>query len=252
MSEERKVIISAGSLRLEAELNDSATARGIWDILPIRERGQRWGDEIYFPIPLKLKEENSRETVGMGDLAYWPPGNALCVFFGPTPMSQGSEIRPASAVNVFGRVLGDIQQLKQVSSGMEIATSSTSFVSTLSSAFPRRRICPVFRMASWIWVSWMNVPFVEFRSRTRRLSSVTMSSQWKLETVASGTRKSLVGFRPRLNRPLSSSSLPGWVMPDKMNRSIPLRIFPGVRLTVPKALCRTVSYFLPDGRSLMR
>jgi len=123
MSEERTALIIAGSLRLEAEFNDSATAQAIWGILPIRERGQRWGDEIYFPIPLKLKEENSRETVDIGDLAYWPPGNALCIFFGPTPMSQGNEVRPASAVNVFGRVLGDIRQLKQVSSGMEIAIS---------------------------------------------------------------------------------------------------------------------------------
>ena len=128
MSEERRVIISAGFLRLEAELNDSATARGIWDILPIHERGQRWGDEIYFPIPLKLKEENGRETVDMCDLAYWPPGNALCIFFGPTPMSQGSEIRPASAVNVFGRVIDDIQQLKQVSSGTEITISQADQV----------------------------------------------------------------------------------------------------------------------------
>ena len=110
----RRVRIRAGNVQLMATLNDSNTAEAIWTALPIQARGSTWGDEIYFSIPVVLEEENASETVEMGDLGYWPPGNALCIFFGPTPMSRGSEIRPASPVNVFGHIEGDTTPLKQV------------------------------------------------------------------------------------------------------------------------------------------
>ena len=79
--------------------------------------GQTWGDEIYFDIGLSIGAESPHETVQMGDLGYWPPGSAFCIFFGPTPASRGSEIRPASPVNVFGRVSGDARVFKKVRSG---------------------------------------------------------------------------------------------------------------------------------------
>jgi len=104
----------------EAVLDDSATARAVWDALPLVAAGQTWGDEIYFSIPVTAKPESPRDTVGMGDLAYWPPGSAFCVFFGPTPASRGDEIRPASAVNVFGRVEGDATVFKRVRSGTTV------------------------------------------------------------------------------------------------------------------------------------
>ena len=84
------------------------------------EPGDTWGDEIYFGIPVKAKAENPCETVELGDLAYWPPGSAFCIFFGPTPMSRGSEIRPASAVNVFGRIDGDARAFARVRSGTTV------------------------------------------------------------------------------------------------------------------------------------
>jgi len=116
-----KVIqIKAGSTQVKAELNDTKTAQAIWEALPIKGQVNRWGDEIYFAIPVKLAAENARELVSNGDLGYWPPGTALCIFFGPTPMSRGEEIRPASPVNVFGRVTGDVKMLRQVASGAEI------------------------------------------------------------------------------------------------------------------------------------
>ena len=118
---ERKIRIKAGGVSVTAELNETRTAQAIWEALPINGQANRWGDEIYFSIPLKLEEENAQELVGMGDLGYWPPGAALCLFFGPTPMSKGEEIRPASAVNVFGRVTGDATVLKQVTSGAEVS-----------------------------------------------------------------------------------------------------------------------------------
>ena len=123
---EKKIRIKAGKVEVTAELNTTKTAQAIWDALPITGRGNRWGEEIYFSIPLSLEPENAQEVVTMGDLGYWPPGTAFCIFFGPTPMSQGQEIRPASAVNVFGKVTTDAKVLKQVASGTEITIERES------------------------------------------------------------------------------------------------------------------------------
>ena len=112
--------ITAGTVSLPAELNDSKTAAAIVKALPIEARAETWGDEIYFGIGLSLAGELPKEVVAMGDLAYWPPGQAFCIFFGPTPMSQGNEIRPASAVNVVGRVVGDARAFKKVRVGSRV------------------------------------------------------------------------------------------------------------------------------------
>lgn len=117
---ERRIRITAGSITADAVLNDGSTAKAVWDVLPLAVPGQTWGDEIYFSIPVNAKPESPRETVELGDLGYWPPGSALCIFFGPTPASRGNEIRPASAVNVFGRVQGDPTVFKKVRSGTTI------------------------------------------------------------------------------------------------------------------------------------
>jgi len=118
---EKRIKIKAGSVEAEAVLNDSATAQKIWDVLPIEARGDTWGDEIYFAIPVKVPlEKTAQELVEVGDLGYWPSGNAFCIFFGPTPMSRGNEVRPASAVNVIGHVSGDARVFKKVSSGSKI------------------------------------------------------------------------------------------------------------------------------------
>ena len=116
----REIKIVAGGVEAIAELNDSKTADAIWNALPIRARGSTWGDEIYFGIPVSMGEESGKEIVDMGDVAYWPPGNAFCIFFGPTPASRGSEIRPASAVNVVGKVKGDPKIFKAVRSGEQV------------------------------------------------------------------------------------------------------------------------------------
>jgi len=88
--------------------------------LPLSVPADTWGDEIYFGIPVKAKLESPRETVERGDLGYWPPGSAFCIFFGPTPASRGDEIRPASAVSVFGRVAGDASVFKKVRAGTAV------------------------------------------------------------------------------------------------------------------------------------
>ena len=108
----KTIRIIAGSTEVTAELNDSRTAQAIWDALPLEFRGSRWGDEIYGSIGLKLSQESPQEEMEVGDLAYWPPGTAFCIFFGPTPASVGDEPRAASAVTCFGRILGDAQVLK--------------------------------------------------------------------------------------------------------------------------------------------
>lgn len=116
----RTIRITAGNVTMDATLNESATASEIWDALPITARANIWGDEIYFAIPVHRDEENAKATVGLGDLGYWPPGNAFCIFYGPTPMSRGDEIRPASPVNIVGKVVGDAKEFKQVSSGTKV------------------------------------------------------------------------------------------------------------------------------------
>lgn len=116
----RKIRIKSAGIVAEAELNDTNSAQSIWDNLPIVSRANRWGEEIYFSIPVECPEENPREVVNLGDIAYWPPGKAFCIFFGPTPVSRGEEIRPASAVNVVGKILGDLEELKRVKEGEKI------------------------------------------------------------------------------------------------------------------------------------
>lgn len=116
----KRIRITAGNVVVEAELNETETAKKIWQALPITGKANRWGDEIYFRIPVRCDEENPKEVVDVGDLGYWVPGSAFCIFFGPTPASRGNEIRPASPVNVFGKVIGDATVLRSVRDGDEV------------------------------------------------------------------------------------------------------------------------------------
>jgi len=112
--------ISAGEVVAEAELNETQTAEAICKALPIKASGNTWGDEIYFGIPVQMGLEKGQEVVEVGDLSYWPPGHAFCIFFGPTPASHGDEVRPASAVTVVGKLNGDPKAFKSVRSGSEV------------------------------------------------------------------------------------------------------------------------------------
>lgn len=113
--------ITAGPVSVDAELSDTSSGRAIWAALPIEAKVETWGDEVYFDIGLTLAPESPREVVASGDLGYWPPGSAFCIFFGPTPVSRGDEIRPASAVNVVGRIQGDPRVFKKVRAGTRVA-----------------------------------------------------------------------------------------------------------------------------------
>lgn len=122
----REIKITVGDVEVVAELNDSVTADSIWNALPITARANIWGDEIYFGIPVAMGEENGKEVVDLGDIAYWPPGSAFCIFFGRTPASRGDEIRPASAVNVVGKIKGAPKVFKAVSNGERIVLDKSS------------------------------------------------------------------------------------------------------------------------------
>ncbi len=115
-----KIKITAGAVEQTAVLNESRCAKQIWEALPFLARASTWGDEVYFSIPVDCSPENPRETVELGDLAYWLQGSCFCIFFGPTPMSRGSEIRPASAVEVFGKLEGDPKAFAAVESGEDV------------------------------------------------------------------------------------------------------------------------------------
>jgi hypothetical protein len=121
MATERKIRITAGKVSVEAALNDSPTATKIWDALPIEARGNTWGDEIYFSIPVDAApEKNARDLVAVGELGYWPPGTAFCIFFGRTPASTDERPRAASPVNIIGKVQGDATAFRAVSSGTRV------------------------------------------------------------------------------------------------------------------------------------
>ena len=112
----RNIKISVGDITLTATLNVSNTSDLIWSALPINALANRWGDEIYFKTNITAEEDDSMEIVDAGDLGYWPPGQAICIFFGPTPASIGNEIRPASPVNIVGKIKCNPSVLKIVQS----------------------------------------------------------------------------------------------------------------------------------------
>lgn len=117
----KRISIRTGSIVVEAELIENKTSKAIWEALPLDSVVNTWGEEIYFSIPVSVEPENGQEIVNAGDIAYWLPGKAFCIFFGPTPASQGSEIRAASKVNVFGRLTGDPGILRRVTDGEKIS-----------------------------------------------------------------------------------------------------------------------------------
>ena len=120
----RRVVIAAGTVEVTAELHDTPTAVAVWEALPFEAAASTWGDEIYFGIPVSADEEpGASPVVEMGAVAYWPPGSALCLFFGRTPASTGSEIRAASAVNVLGNIDDDPTVLKRVPDGERITVT---------------------------------------------------------------------------------------------------------------------------------
>jgi len=117
----KKILIKAGEIEATATLKNSPTAVRLWEALPVEGSANLWGEEIYFSIPVEAElEKDAGEVVERGDLGFWPPGTAFCIFFGPTPASRGDEPRAASPVNLLGRVDGDPAIFKEVPSGARV------------------------------------------------------------------------------------------------------------------------------------
>jgi len=110
----REVKLTIGELKVKAWLNETNTANKVWEALPITSTASLWGDEIYFSTPVDVGLEGAKEMVALGDIAYWPEGKAICIFFGRTPVSRGEEIRPISPVNIIGKIEGELKLLRKV------------------------------------------------------------------------------------------------------------------------------------------
>ncbi len=113
--------VKVGAVTLEIQLNNSETAAQLFSKLPIRSRAKRWGDEVYFSTPVDMDiAQDAKEFVEVGDVAFWPPDNALCLFFGPTPCSSNGQPKAASAVNMVGKLLGEVSLLKAVTDNAQV------------------------------------------------------------------------------------------------------------------------------------
>lgn len=116
-----KISISFASASFEARLNDSPTAQAIWEALPFEGRVTTWGDEIYFTIPVEMpQEEDARAEVEVGELGYWPVGQAFCIFFGPTPVSTDEKPCAYSPVNIIGQIHAQPADLRSIQEGEQV------------------------------------------------------------------------------------------------------------------------------------
>lgn len=121
-----KVLITVGNVTLRAEFGETACARAILAALPLQAGFNTWGDEFYFEVPVRMGlDETATTSVAVGDIGYWPRGNALAIFFGPTPMSTTTEPVPASEVNIVGKVLDDATRLRAVAGAGTIKVQRT-------------------------------------------------------------------------------------------------------------------------------
>jgi len=124
-----RITIVAGNISMEVDLNDSPTARKLFDALPIEGNANIWGDEVYFEIPVLAEQEaGSRADVRVGELGYWPVGRAFYFFFGPTPASTDQQPRAASPVNILGQVMGDATQFRGVQQGTKVTIQHKEMV----------------------------------------------------------------------------------------------------------------------------
>jgi hypothetical protein len=106
-----RIIVAEAGVDLTVALNGSKTAGELWGALPIESPAQTWGAEVYFTVPVELGPEDPQATVELGAVGYWPPGSAVCLFFGQQPVSP---------VNIVGTIEGDPTPLQIVTDGQSV------------------------------------------------------------------------------------------------------------------------------------
>ena len=122
-----KIRLRFENTETEIELKETPCARKIYEAAPFESIVHLWGEEIYFETPVESAlDETAKEIVEKGEAGYWPEGKALCLFFGPTPISSPQEIRPASAVNLIGKIVSSLEELKRVKEGSKVLVEKTS------------------------------------------------------------------------------------------------------------------------------
>jgi len=127
MTATRKLKMTIGPVKIEAELFDTPTADAIYAKLPFTSTASTWGEEVYFSTPVHVRREaDAKDVVEAGELAFWVEGDSIAIGFGPTPVSRGKEIRLAARTNIWGKALGSVTQLSQVKDGDPISVEKAS------------------------------------------------------------------------------------------------------------------------------
>jgi hypothetical protein len=116
----KRILMLIGDRDFEVELNDSDTANAIWLAAPFEAYTNAWGEEVYFEVPVHARLENGRKVLEEGDVAFWPEGSALCVFYGATPVSKGKAPEAISEVSPIGKLVGDPRRFEAVGDRMKV------------------------------------------------------------------------------------------------------------------------------------
>ena len=119
-----KVRFQASGGSFDGMLDGEAISKQIIGCLPIQATVMRWGDEIYFDVPAKTANTKPTRKVSVGDIAYWPEGPCLCIFFGKTPASKGDEPRPASDVTIIGHTDAPVALLRAIKESTAISVEA--------------------------------------------------------------------------------------------------------------------------------
>lgn len=116
----RRLRVRAGDVELTARLRDTPTVDALWMLLPVEGRGARWGEEFYFRVPAMMadREDDAREVMAVGEIGYWVEGQAVAIFFGPTPASREGEPRAVVPVNVVGAIERNAEALTRLPDGV--------------------------------------------------------------------------------------------------------------------------------------
>lgn len=123
----RRVVITAGRIRIRAEVLDTPTAARVVAALPLYSTAETWGEAIHFEVPVSSgRERGARINTAPGDICFWSEDDRVIVGFGPTPISRPGEIRMPQPCNVWARALDDVALLKSVRPGEKVTLTAST------------------------------------------------------------------------------------------------------------------------------